>query len=120
MVDFSKRTVSDMAADNPGSEMGTTGNVHEIEWDDEELYWRGEYARRPYVKGDRGFAHYEPAYRYGATSASRFRGRHWKDVESELAAGWERARGSTETAWEEIKGAVRDAWDRVTARLGSS
>jgi hypothetical protein len=120
MVDFSKRTVGDMAADNPGSEMGTTGNVHEIEWGDDELYWRGEYARRPYVRADRGFAHYEPAFRYGSASAKRFRGQQWNDVERELAMGWQRARGNTQTAWEEIKGAVRDAWDRVRGRLGSS
>ena len=120
MTDFSKKTVSDMAANNPGSEMGTTSSLHDIAWDDEELYWRGEYARRPYVRADRGFAHYEPAFRYGTTAASRYRGRSWKDMEGELAAGWGRVRGSSETGWEEIKGAVRDAWDRVTGRFGSS
>ena len=120
MTDFSKKTVSDMAANNPGSEMGTTSSLHDIAWDDEELYWRGEYARRPYVRADRGFAHYEPAFRYGTTAASRYRGRSWTDMEGELAAGWGRARGSSETGWEEIKGAVRDAWDRVTGRFGSS
>jgi hypothetical protein len=120
VTDFSRKTVSDMAANNPGSEMGTTSSLHDIAWDDEELFWRGEYARRPYVRADRGFAHYEPAFRYGTTAATRYRGRSWKDMEGELAAGWGRARGSAETGWDEIKGAVRDAWDRVTGRFGSS
>jgi hypothetical protein len=120
MVDFTKKTVADMAADNPGTEMGTTGSVNQIDWGDEELYWRGEYARRPYVRADRGFAHYAPAFRYGTESARRFRGRPWKEVEPELAEGWTGARGSVETTWDEIKGAVKDAWDRVTGRHGSS
>jgi hypothetical protein len=104
----------------PGSEIGTTGRLHDITWGDEELYWRGEYARRPYVRADRGFAHYEPAFRYGVASASRLRGRTWGDIESELARGWIGARGNSQTPWEEIKGAVRDAWDRVMARSGTA
>jgi hypothetical protein len=109
-----------MAELSKGTTRGTSSSVPEIAWGDEELYWRGEYARRPYVRADRGFAHYEAAYRYGATSASRFGGRSWADVEGELAAGWQRARANAETAWDEIKGAVRDAWDRVRARIGRS
>jgi hypothetical protein len=120
MADFSKQMVSDMAAGNPGTEMGTTSSLHDIAWGDDELYWRGEYARRPYVRADRGFPHYEPAFRYGVASASRLRGRKWSDVESELAQGWVGARGGSQTPWEEIKGAVRDAWDRVAARFGSA
>lgn len=104
MVDFSKHVVG----------------VPEIDWGDDELYWRGEYARRPYVRGDRGFAHYEPAFRYGAASARRFPGRTWRDIESELAAEWRHVRGGGGVAWDEIKGAVRDAWNRVATRLGSS
>jgi hypothetical protein len=98
----------------------TATSLHDIAWGDEELYWRGEYVRRPYVRADRGFAHYEAAFRYGAAAARAYRGRSWKDVEAELAAGWQRVRGNTEAAWEEIKGAVRDAWERAATRHGSS
>jgi hypothetical protein len=119
MVDFTKPTVADMAADNPGSEMGTTGRVTEIAWGDEDLYWRGEYHRRPYARADRGYDHYRAAYQYGTTAAQRQPGAEggWHGVESHLATGWENARQGSSAAWEEIRDAVRDAWERVRGRL---
>lgn len=122
MVDFTKPTVADMAANNPGSDMGTTSNLHDVDWDDEDLYWRGEYHRRPYARADRGYEHYRAAYQYGAAAASKQAGKEsgWHRVERELEGGWESARQGSTAAWDEVRDAVRDAWERVTGRFPTS
>jgi len=86
-------------------------------WDDEDRYWSQNFRSRPYATADRGYEHYQPAYRYGWESARMHRGRRWEEVEPELRTGWERYehRGSSRSTWEEIKDSVRDAWNRATS-----
>jgi hypothetical protein len=84
-------------------------------WTDEDRYWRNNYASRPYAKGT-SYERLSPAYRYGYESASRYTGRSWEDVESDLERDWERYEDRGQSTWEQIKDAVRDAWDRVTGR----
>lgn len=85
-------------------------------WGDEDTYWRNNFSSRPYASADRKYEHYQPGYRYGYESATRFRGRSWNDAENDLRTGWDRYehRGSSGSTWEDVKHAVRDAWDRVT------
>lgn len=79
----------------------------------EEDYWRANYQSRPYVKADRGYDEYLPAYRYGWESRGRYEGRTFDEVEKDLEAGWDRAKDKSKLAWLEAKEAARDAWDRV-------
>ena len=122
MADFTKNSVADMAAANPGINMGTSGSMHDVQWGTEgwgqtdDAHWRENYHTRPYARADRPYEHYQPAYRYGATSATRHAGREWNDVEADLERGWNEARGDSGSAWHEAKDAVRDAWDRVRGR----
>jgi hypothetical protein len=113
MADFTKGSAADMASGNPGLNMGTTGSMHDIEWDTEDQYWQVHYASRPYVQADRPYTYYRPAFHYGAHVAADQGTRGWDDVESELARGWAGARGASQVAWDDVKHAVRDAWDRV-------
>lgn len=84
-------------------------------WDDEDAYWRTNYRTRPYASsGD--YEHFQPGYRFGFDSASRYRGRDWNDVEPELERDWDSYEDRGESTWEQIKDAVRDAWSRVTGR----
>jgi hypothetical protein len=96
-------------------EIGTTERSTEMAWGDEDLYWRGEYHRRPYARADRGYDYYRAAYQYGTRAAQRAPAAAggWHGVENHLAKGWDGA-GAT---WEEIRDAVRDAWERVRGRL---
>jgi hypothetical protein len=86
------------------------------DWSSERDWWRDNYSSRPYASADRGFDQYEPGYRYGYESASRYRGRNWNDVEPDLRSGWNNYehRGANKSTWEEIKDSVKDAWDHVT------
>jgi hypothetical protein len=113
MADFRKPTTAGMAADNPGADMGTSGSMREIDWGTEDAYWRENYATRPYVSVDRGYEYYQPAYRFGATSASRYAQGDWATVEPELAKDWDRDRADGGSKWDDVKDAVRDAWDRA-------
>jgi hypothetical protein len=66
------------------------------------------------VKGDSKFDNYGPAYRHGAESYGRPKGRSFDDVEPELKRDWERVRGNSILSWENAKDATRDAWHRMS------
>jgi hypothetical protein len=68
------------------------------------------------VSADRGYEYYQPGYRYGVESATRYRGRNWNDIEGDLRSGWDRFEHRGQSTWENMKDAVRDAWNRVTGR----
>ena len=83
------------------------------DWDTEDTYWRTAYRTRPYA-GSNDYSYYQPGYRYGYEAASRYQGREWDDVESELQRSWDKYEHRGQSTWESMKAAVRDAWDRVT------
>ncbi len=113
---FDDQSVADRMANRARADFGTSGSMHEIDWDTEDAYWQQHYASRPYAQADRGYAHYQGAYRFGAESAARHRGRSWDEAEPELLRGWDAARGEAGGTWDDVKHAVRDAWDRITNR----
>ena len=86
-----------------------------MDWTEDDAYWRENYRNRPYASSEnRDYTYYQPGYRYGFESASRFQNRSWNDVESELSTGWNKYEHRGSSTWESVKDAVRDAWDRVT------
>lgn len=83
----------------------------------ESAYWRDNFRTRPYVGSDETFESYEPAYRYGWESRSRYPERGFEEVESDLGRGWDQARGKSQLGWERAKLATSDAWHRVERKL---
>ncbi len=79
----------------------------------EDAYWRENYKTRSYVTKGADYTTYQPAYRYGWESHSRYAGKSFNDVESDLRSGWEKARGQSSMAWDKAREAVRDAFDRT-------
>ena len=86
-------------------------------WEQEELWWRDNYALRPYATG-RQYEEFGPAYQYGYQSATHYMGRTWDEVEEDLRSGWDKfeGKGPGGAKWENIKDAVRDAWHRITGK----
>jgi hypothetical protein len=86
-------------------------------WEDEERWWRDNYASRPYAAGRR-YEDLRPAYQYGHQCATRYRGRSWDEVERDARSGWDKfeGKGAGGAKWENVKDAVRDAWHRVTGK----
>lgn len=79
----------------------------------EEAYWRDNYSSRPYVTSGATYDDYAPAYRYGADRFTKYPGRSFDDVETDLARDWHAARGKSSLEWEHAKHATRDAWHRL-------
>lgn len=80
----------------------------------EEKYWEENYASRPYVTDGSDFETYRPAYRYGVDSYSKFEGRNFDEIESDLNRDWNAARGTSSMEWNEAREAARDAYGRVS------
>lgn len=83
----------------------------------ENVYWEAHYRQREYVPPDANYNDYGPAYRYGVDAYTRRDGRTFDQSETDLAAGWERARESSELGWHDARHAVRDAWRRAHERI---
>jgi hypothetical protein len=83
----------------------------------ESAYWRDNYSTRPYVTKGETYDTYEPAYRYGWESRSRYAGRSFEDVETDLGRDWDRNRGTSSLSWDRAKLATRDAGHRVEHAL---
>lgn len=84
----------------------------------EEAYWRDNYQREPYYEIGRSYDDYAPAYRLGLQGRTGYEG-HFDDVETRLAADWDRDRQSSTLTWQQAREASRAAWDRVAAQTGS-
>ena len=80
----------------------------------EEAYWREEFVNRPYVTKGATFDDYGPAYQYGLEGYSKYPGRKFDDVESDLSRDWQRAKGKSSLTWENAKHATKDAWHRAS------
>jgi hypothetical protein len=85
---------------------------------EEETYWRGSYASRPYVKKGADYSEYAPAYRYGWESAANpeYRHRAFADVEPDLQRNWSTYRRPAQSEWRDVREATRESFDRVRAR----
>ena len=78
-------------------------------------YWRENWKNRDYIDG--GFTYdqdYGPAYRYGVDAYTRFPERRYDEIETDLSAGWDDARGESRLDWDRAQHATRDAWQRVS------
>lgn len=83
----------------------------------EDEYWRSNYNTRPYVTGGTPYDEMRPAYQYGWESYSRYQGRKFDEVESDLKRDWEKGKNNTEMKWDRAKLAAKDAWHRVERKI---
>lgn len=87
---------------------------------EEDAYWRGTYASRPYASG-RSYDDLAPAYRYGWESRAKHAGdkaeQTWDQAQSNLEQGWDKVKGESRLKWQDAKDATKDAWNRVDSNL---
>jgi hypothetical protein len=76
-------------------------------------HWQKQYKKEPYYDAKYTWDDFDPAYRYAYDSQQRHATRHFADVEDQLAAGWDRAKGKSRLAWNDAKAAVRSGWDSI-------
>jgi len=93
------------------------GKAVNVDPKEEDTYWRANYANRPYVTTGSTYDDYGPAYSYGVDAYSRYPGRSFDEVESDLSRDWSTTRGRSNLEWEHAKHASRDAWQRLSDRV---
>jgi hypothetical protein len=114
MADFTRDTIAGMASASPGINMGTSGNMQEIDWENEDVHWREHHAAQPYATADRPYDFYRQAYKYGYESSFVYGRRPWdNEVEADLARGWPQARAESSAEWGQVRDAVREAYARA-------
>lgn len=79
----------------------------------EDAYWRENYSKASYYQAGLTFEDYAPAYRTGYQGRAQHAGRKFDEVEGDLEAGYNRAKGASKLSWEKAKQATRAAWDRI-------
>jgi hypothetical protein len=83
----------------------------------EDGYWKDNYAKRPYAEKNISYDNYRPAYKTGYEGFTRYPGKKFEDVESDLQRDYEKSKGNSNLAWDKAKHATRDAWHRVEKAL---
>jgi hypothetical protein len=89
------------------------GIAEQIDPTREDAYWRENFSSRPYASGA-SYDDYGPAYGYGVNSYSKYAGRKFEDVESDLGRDWNNVKGKSSLTWDRAKLATRDAFHRVS------
>ncbi len=98
-----------------GTKAGVLSGETLRSYDDYESDFRNDFSTR-YAADGGDYADYEPAYRFGhgLASDSRYRGRDWSSIESDVQREW--GARYPDSAWERFKAAVEHGWERVTGQ----
>ena len=83
----------------------------------EDTYWKDNYTKEPYYVEGRTYDDYAPAYRTGYEARTRYAGRSYSDIESDLERDYYANRGNGRLEWEDARDATRAAWHRVERTL---
>lgn len=80
----------------------------------DDAYYRNHF-NGAYGSQGGSYNDYSPAYSYGTQMRgdTRYQGRQWDDVESDLHKDWD-SRNTGASTWEKVKAAVRHGWDKTT------
>src|SRR5262245_40136222 len=80
---------------------------------EQDSYWRDNYRLESGVDPTREYEYYQPAYRFGWESYSRYGRRSFDEVGDELQREWEVMRDPASPDWIEARGPAHAAWDRL-------
>ena len=78
----------------------------------EDAYWKDNYNKEPYYVEGRTYDDYAPAYRTGYEARTRYAGRSYSDIESDLERDYYANRGNGRLEWHDARDATRAAWHR--------
>ena len=87
----------------------------------DDTYYRNHFQSN-YGEAGGSYDDYAPAYGYGSQMRgdTRYSGRQWDTVESDLRTDWESRNAGSGSTWEKAKAAVRHGWDRMTDDNGAN
>ncbi len=84
----------------------------------EEQYWRENHSGQEWANTDSTFEHYAPAYRTGYEGVTKYAGKQYHQIETDLARDYEKNDANPAIPWDRARPAVKAAWDRVSGVVG--
>ncbi|MDQ6809906.1 MAG: hypothetical protein M3Z64_10875 [Verrucomicrobiota bacterium] len=93
---------------------GGHGVAEAINPTQEEAYWRENHSSQPYADQEFSYQHYAPAYRTGYEGVTKYAGKTYDQIETDLALDYQKADPNSALPWDRARPAVRAAWDRVS------
>jgi hypothetical protein len=82
-----------------------------------EKYWR-EHHQESGAHKEAPFEHFEPAYRTGYEGGKKYVGKHFNQIELDLARDYEKNDANPAIPWDRARPAVKAAWDRLGGVMG--
>jgi hypothetical protein len=79
----------------------------------EEQFWRAHYENELQRSSDFEYEDYAAAYQFGYENRERLGAENFEQVENNLAAEWQTARGESRLNWIDARTAIRAAWNHV-------
>lgn len=85
---------------------------------EEEQYWRENHPRQEWAHPETPYEHYAPAYRTGYMGVKKYAGKHYHEIEVDLARDYEKNDANPAIPWDRARPAVKAAWDRLSGVTG--
>ena len=79
----------------------------------EDAYWRDQYNKEPYYTSPYGYDDYAAAYRTGYEAHTRYPGKSFEEIESDLQRDYTSNRGRSRLDWNDVRPASYAAWNRL-------
>lgn len=89
------------------------GVARSVNHDHEDAYWREAHSGETYFRPEHTFDDYEPAYRLGYTSRSKYESGTFDQYEPAFRNDWDAVKGNSRLEWDDARHAARAAWHRV-------
>lgn len=83
----------------------------------EDNYWRSQFAKEDYYVPGRGYDQYQPAYAMGCLKALQHPGADFQDMEKKMEAEWESNRVASLLPWREVRAAIQAAWEHTSVQI---
>ncbi|MDG3002921.1 YsnF/AvaK domain-containing protein [Paludisphaera mucosa] len=81
----------------------------------EDNWLRESFPSRSYASKGETYDTYKPAYDYAGEHETRYAGKPYHEVESDLQQGWDKTKHAADLTWDKAKHAVKDVFDYRTA-----
>ena len=79
---------------------------------EDEKTWREHHGEQPWK--DEPYEHYAPAYKTGFDAARKYVGKHYDEIEADVARDYEKNDANPAIPWDRARPAVRAAWHKVS------
>ncbi|MBA2744043.1 MAG: hypothetical protein H0U43_07015 [Chthoniobacterales bacterium] len=80
----------------------------------EETFWRENHASQEWAGEGSTYDDYAPAYRTGYEGVTKYAGRDYAEIETDLALDYKKHDPDTALPWDRARPAVKAAWQRVS------